>query len=108
MERGRPQEIIDHYRDIGAIRDEDFPPSLGGWFEDLKRVTPLDHVAGIAPRSLLFVHGSEDETVPVSHAHDLYEKAGEPKEIIIIDGAGHRLRQDERVFAVVMDWLKSF
>ncbi len=64
-------------------------------------------MAEIAPRPLLLVHGSEDEVVGVTHAHKLYGRAGEPKQIIIIDGAGHRLRQDDRAMAIVIDWLKS-
>ena len=53
------------------------------------------------------MHGSKDETVDMSHAHRLYHKAGEPKHIVIVDGAGHRLRQDDRAMAIVFDWLKS-
>ncbi len=53
------------------------------------------------------VHGSQDETVKVSHAHKLYDRAEEPKQLIIIDRAGHRLRQDDAAMAVVFDWLKS-
>lgn len=102
---GSPQSIIDRYREIGTIRDDDFPPSLKGWFDNLKQVTPLDHVAGIASRPLLLVHGSEDETVPVGHAHSLYEKAGNPRKLVIIDGAAHRLRRDDRVIGAVLDWL---
>jgi fermentation-respiration switch protein FrsA (DUF1100 family) len=64
-------------------------------------------VAEIAPRPLLLVHGSQDETVAVSHAKRLYDTAGEPKQLIIIDGAGHALRQEDRATAVVIDWLKS-
>jgi dipeptidyl aminopeptidase/acylaminoacyl peptidase len=105
-ESGEPQAIIERYREIGAIRDDDFPPSVEGWFHDLKIVTPLDHVADIAPRPLLLVHGGQDETVPVEHARQLYKKAGNPKKLVIIDDAGHRLRRDERVIRAVLDWLK--
>lgn len=105
-ESGEPQAIIERYRSIGAIRDDDFPSSVEGWFDDLKIVTPLDHVAGIAPRPLLLVHGGQDDTVPVEHARQLYEKAGIPKKLVIIDDAGHRLRRDERVIGAVLDWLK--
>ncbi len=44
---------------------------------------------------LLLVHGSKDEVVEVRHAYKLYDSAGEPKQIIIVDGAEHRLRQNE-------------
>jgi len=105
-ESGSPQSIIDRYRDIGAIRDDGFPPSLDEWFDNLRQVTPLDYVAGITPRPLLLVHGSNDETVPVDHARSLYEKAGNPKKLVVIKGAGHRLRREDRVIGAILDWLK--
>lgn len=102
-----PQAVADHFRGIGAIRDKNFPQSAEQWLNGFRLVRPIEHVAEIAPRPLLLVHGNQDETVDVSHAHRLYDKAGEPKQLIIIDGAGHGLRQDERAVSIVIDWLKS-
>ena len=62
----------------------------------------------IAPRPLLLVHGNSDETVDVSHAYKLYAGVGETKQVIIVDGAGHRLRQNDRAMAIVIDWLESW
>jgi fermentation-respiration switch protein FrsA (DUF1100 family) len=53
------------------------------------------------------LHGSDDELVEVSHGYQLYDRAGEPKQIFVIDGIGHRLRQDESTMAIAIDWLKS-
>jgi fermentation-respiration switch protein FrsA (DUF1100 family) len=103
----QPQAIIDRFRSIGAIKDADFPTSVAEWLDHCREVTPENHVAGIAPRPLLLVHGSQDETVPLSQAHRLYGAAGEPKRLVVIEGAGHRLRQDDRAVGVVIDWLKS-
>lgn len=105
LESGKPEEIINRYRTIGAIRDDDFPPSIQGWFDNLDQVTPTRHVAGITPRPLLIIHGSQDETVPVKHAHELFEKAGMPKKLVVIDGAGHKLRRNDKVIEAIMDWL---
>ncbi|TRZ52238.1 MAG: hypothetical protein D4S01_03250, partial [Dehalococcoidia bacterium] len=102
-----PSSLIDHFRRIGAIRDKDFPPSAEEWFNGFRLASPIKYVAGIAPRPLLLVHGSKDEVVEVSHALRLYQKAGEPKQISIVDGAGHRLRQNNRAITIVIDWLKS-
>lgn len=102
-----PQSIIDHFRYIGAIRDSDFPPSVKEWFDHFTEINPVKHVGGISPRPLLVVHGNQDETVPLSHARELYNRATQPKQLVIIDGAGHRLRQNDRAMAVVADWLKS-
>ena len=101
------QSIIDHFRDISTIRDKDFPHSIEEWLNGFRLVSPIKYVAGIAPRPLLLVHGSQDEVVEVSHAHRLYDRAGEPKQLIIVDGAEHRLRQNKRAMAIVLGWLES-
>jgi fermentation-respiration switch protein FrsA (DUF1100 family) len=106
-EADESQSAIDRFRNIGTIRDADFPPSAEEWLDGFRLVTPVNHIGKIAPRPLLLVHGSQDETVAISHAHRLYERAGEPKKLVIIDGAGHRLRQDDRATGAVMDWLKT-
>ncbi|OGO23101.1 MAG: hypothetical protein A2144_07135 [Chloroflexi bacterium RBG_16_50_9] len=102
-----PQSVVDRFRRIGIIQDAGFPPSIDGWLGGFRQVTPVNHVAGIAPRPLLIVHGSRDELVPASHARRLYEAAGEPKRLVFIDGAGHRLRQNTGAMDAVIDWLKS-
>jgi len=102
-----PQSLIDHYRSIGVIRDAKFPPSAEEWLNGFKLVSPINYVAGISPRPLLLVHGSRDETVSVGDAYRLCERAGEPKKLVIVDGAGHRLRRDNKAMAVVLDWLRQ-
>ena len=102
-----PQPAINQMRNIGTIRDKDFPPSVEQWSNGFKLVSPIKHIAQIAPRPLLLVHGSQDDVVEVSHAHRLYQKAGEPRQLIIVDGAGHRLRQNDKAMAAVLNWLKS-
>jgi len=106
-EVNEPQAIINHFRSIGAIRDNDFPHSAQEWISGFRLVSPIKYVARITPRPLLLVHGSRDETVEVSHAYKLYDEAGEPKQLIIVDGAEHGLRQNDRAMAAVLDWLKS-
>jgi fermentation-respiration switch protein FrsA (DUF1100 family) len=106
-EADEPQSVVDSFRNRGVFRDAGFPPSAEEWFDGFRQVNPVEDIAVIAPRPLLLVHGSQDDLVPVSHAHRLYEAAGEPKQLVIIDGAGHRLRQDNRAIGAVRDWLKS-
>lgn len=102
-----PQSLIEHFRNLGAIRDENFPTSAQQWLDGFQAVSPVRYIASISPRPLLLVHGSQDDVVPVTQAREVYDGAGEPKQLIIIDGAGHRLRQDERAMAAAIDWLKS-
>jgi len=106
-ERGDAQSIVDRYREIGAIRDADFPESAEAWLNDFIPITPENHVAGIAPRTLLIIHGTADDVVPVSHARRLFEKAGEPKQLLVVRDAGHRLRRDPEVIQAVLSWLRD-
>ena len=105
-ERDEPQKIVEHFRNLGAIRDDMFPPSVKEWFDGFYIISPVTYVAGISPRPLLLVHGSQDDVVPVTHAEEMYAQAGQPRDLVIVDGAGHRLRQDDGAMAIVIDWLK--
>ena len=51
---------------------------------------PGNVIARIAPRPILLIHGSEDDMAPVSQARENFARAGDPKEIWIVEGAGHR------------------
>ncbi len=99
--------LIDHFRNIGVIRDTNFPPSVEEWLEGFSRISPIRWAERISPRPMLLIHGAQDDIVAVEQAHKLYEKAKEPKEILIIPGAGHRLRQEERAISAALSWLKA-
>jgi dipeptidyl aminopeptidase/acylaminoacyl peptidase len=106
-DKQRARGTIDHFRSIGVIRDKDFPPSIDKWLECFNTVSPLHWIGRISPRPLLLIHGDKDDLVPVEHAHRLYEKAGEPKELGIIPDAGHRLRLEEKAVTTALNWLKA-
>ncbi|MHB8086446.1 MAG: alpha/beta hydrolase, partial [Dehalococcoidia bacterium] len=101
------ESLISKFREIGVIKDPAFPPSLDKWLEGFKTIAPINYVKKISPRPLLLVHGDKDETVPVEQADRLYAEAGEPRQKVILPGAGHRLRQDERAVAAAMKWLSG-
>ncbi len=63
--------------------------ALGGGGFGSPRSDPVHHVARIAPRPVLFVNDTRDETVSRASTEALYEAAAEPKEILWFD-AGHR------------------
>jgi fermentation-respiration switch protein FrsA (DUF1100 family) len=101
------REAIERFRQIGTIRDKDFPPSVEEWQKRFESVSPINWVDKISPRPLLLVHGEADELIPLEHAYRLYEKAKEPKELRIIAGGKHRLRVDKAAMDFVLDWLKA-
>ncbi len=102
-----PSELLQRFRDIGVIKDKDFPPSLTSWLKGFDEISPTRWIRRISPRPILVIHGGEDEVVPLEHARRLYNEAGEPKEIAIIPGAKHRLRLEEKAIDVALSWLKA-
>jgi len=106
-QRETPLETIQRFRQIGTIRDEDFPPSMEEWQRGFETVAPIKWIAKISPRPLLLVHGDADELIPLEHAHRLYQKAKEPKELKIIPGAKHKMRLEKAAMDFVLDWLKA-
>lgn len=63
--------------------------ALGGGGFGSERTDPVNHVARFAPRPLLFVNATRDQTISRASTETLYEAAAEPKEILWFD-AGHR------------------
>ena len=100
------EQFLQQCRDVGTIRDSNFPPSVAEWAHGFEKINPIDHVAKISPRPLLIIHGENDETVPPDHAQMLYEKATDPKDIALIMGGDHRLRHCEPAMDTALAWLK--
>ena len=104
---GTALSSIERFREIGAIRDKDFPHSTEEWLKGFEIVSPIQWIDKISPRPLLIVHGDADEVVSLEHAHKLYQKAKEPKELRIIPGAKHKLRLEKAAMSTALDWLKA-
>ena len=58
---------------------------------------------------ILFIHGSEDDKVPISEMEIYFQNANEPKDKIIIQGADHGLRPHrEKMYEIALDWFKKY
>ncbi|MFN3144665.1 MAG: hypothetical protein ACE368_05050 [Paracoccaceae bacterium] len=70
-----------------------------------------DVVANIAPRPLLLFHTSNDIITPTIESVRLWEKAGHPKELMLVDTTAHfPLAPDDapRTRAMMKGWLDKF
>ena len=67
---------------VGALTERLLPYDPG-------EVEPLEEVARIAPRAIMFIHGLRDRTCDPKDSVRLYEAAGEPKELWLLEEAGH-------------------
>ncbi len=56
---------------------------------DLDNNNPEDKIGEIAPRPVLIMHGTGDNTVYYPHSQRLYAAAKEPKELWTVEGATH-------------------
>jgi fermentation-respiration switch protein FrsA (DUF1100 family) len=57
---------------------------------DFNAVKPVDSVADISPRPVLFIHGAGDTFIPLENVHRLYEASGNPEnEMWIAPDADH-------------------
>jgi dipeptidyl aminopeptidase/acylaminoacyl peptidase len=66
---------------------------------------PLNFVGLISPRPVLFLNGLHDDIVPPEATKELFQAAGEPKEIHWYD-AGHGLPREE-IAARMIPWLEQ-
>ena len=80
------------------MRGEGYPlAGLGSWIilaaasirARARLVSPLNRVAGIAPRGLLLIAPTEDRLIDYTESLRLYDAAGEPKELFVVEGAEH-------------------
>jgi len=67
-------------------------------------------VSRISPRPLLLVHGSDNRLNPPAESVELHRLAGEPKELVLLPGAGHTewMYDDHPTFRQVAELTRSF
>jgi alpha/beta superfamily hydrolase len=57
-------------------------------------------------KPLLLIHGSRDEVLDQQASKDIYERAKEPKRLVILEGSGHGLLEHrDEVFTLVRDFV---
>ncbi len=79
------------------------------FFEDARLYSAAELVPGI--RNLLIIHGDRDATVPLHHAQRIYEKAREPRKLVIIAGADHSITNPEhreKAVSLSLRWFKKW
>jgi fermentation-respiration switch protein FrsA (DUF1100 family) len=57
---------------------------------------------------VLIVHGTADTVIPVEHGRRLFESAGEPKQIAIIEGARHNDLWERGLWPAVLGFLQTY
>jgi putative redox protein len=96
--------FLGHCRRMGVLRTPGFPEDPAAWTREIARVDGVAAAGRLAPRSLLVLHGSDDEVVPVDDARAIADAHGSA-ELRIVPTAGRRLRHDPRAVASLLGWL---
>lgn len=78
--------------------------------EYLLRFQPAAAAHRISPRPLLVVHGSENQLHRPEEAQHLYDAAGEPKRLELLDGHGHTewMADEDPVFQQMVELIDGF
>ena len=100
------ESLLERCRRTGVISTPGFPTSVDAWVKELSLLHPAEDAARMKGRPLMMVHGSDDPDVPVGDARALAEAATGPSELHVVFGAGHWLRADPRVIAILVGWLE--
>lgn len=99
--------LFEHAKRIGLVPRDFARDALGeeAWWAEFETNRPEFAVTLLAGRPLLVLQGTEDPVVDPHHAQRLFDNAVEPKEMVMLEGAGHQLRRDPRVVPLLAGWL---
>jgi len=98
--------LLAQARRTGLITSAGFPASAEAWSKELTVLHPADDAAQLKGRPFLVIHGTDDPDVPLADARSLADAATGPSELHVVLGAGHWLRADPRVIAILVGWLE--
>ncbi len=77
--------------------------------EAIMAYRPIDFVDRIAPRAVMLICVEKDATTPEDHAYALYERAGDPKRLVIQTGTTHYAayaQYGELVNPLIVEWFE--
>jgi uncharacterized protein len=80
------------------------PVDLEAWLaaQDVGRA-----VERIAGRPLILMHAEGDTRIPSEHSEALYERAGEPRKLVIVPGGAHTtVQHDPELQSLALRWLE--
>jgi pimeloyl-ACP methyl ester carboxylesterase len=101
-----PAQLIERCIRTGVIQTSGYPPVPDAWVAELAALHPREDAAELRGRPFLVIQGADDPDAPVEEARALSEAATGPSDLRVVYGAGHWLRADPRVIAILVGWLE--
>ncbi|MBP1764423.1 MAG: Serine aminopeptidase [Firmicutes bacterium] len=100
LAEGRDIQVEDEYGKL------ELSPHFIADFDCYDLVTCVQRISGLP---LLVLHGGADAVVHLQQADTLFRHAGEPKKMVVIDGADHQFSQHAtQATEAVIAWLETF
>lgn len=93
----------------GFMWDDEKCPLSQTYMDDMARLHSVVDKAPLIKVPWLFVHGSEDDVVPIQDTRDIFAKANEPKQFIELQGSNHVFAGDftAPMINAVVPWVKK-
>jgi pimeloyl-ACP methyl ester carboxylesterase len=101
-----PEPFVERCAGSGLISTPGYPAAPETWAKELSVLHPKDDAEMLKGRPLLVVHGADDPDTTPEDARALADAATGPSDLRVVLGAGHWLRADPRVIAILVGWLE--
>jgi alpha-beta hydrolase superfamily lysophospholipase len=80
------------------------PLDLEGWLVTQDVGEAVERIAG---RPLILLHAEGDTQIPSDHSEELYQRAGEPRKLVIAPGGAHTtVQHDPELQGTALRWLE--
>ncbi|MDF2957826.1 MAG: Dipeptidyl aminopeptidase/acylaminoacyl peptidase [Candidatus Alkanophagales archaeon MCA70_species_1] len=100
-----PEAFKMFIREHGSLRVRDVNEFIKEFAAEAEEMKPLRWIRNVK-QPLLIMHGELDELVNVKDAYELFRAAGSlEKELFIVEGAGHRIRENNAAMRPLADWV---
>lgn len=93
----------------GFMWDDPNCPLSPAYMDDMARIGTVVNEAPKIQVPWLFVHGTEDDVVPIQDTLDIFARANEPKHLVELKGANHVFAGEHTapMIAEVVRWAKA-
>ena len=101
------REFGDVTPDKGNMWDDPDCPLSSAYMDDLTAIDTVVNRASQISVPWLLVHGTEDDVVPIEDSQAIFERANEPKKLVILNRADHVFSDDATpaMIQTVIDWI---
>lgn len=101
-------EFGDQVPGEGFMWEEPDCPLSVEYVEDMNSIGSVLEIGANIQVPWLLLHGTEDDVVPIEETYEIFEKAGDNAQKVVLEGADHVFSNEtdvEKLVAAVISWL---